>query len=103
MRGTLELPPSRIVNRPQADRTRREWVSLVVSTLALYDVAYLFKAGADSEGVPLGLWPFDPNQVTPLDLDTNLFSTAAAFSDRHRHRDARSAVDSAPLAATWRA
>src|SRR5262245_936945 len=35
-RGTLDLPPSRIVVRPQAQRTRREWTSLVVSTLALF-------------------------------------------------------------------
>lgn len=63
MRGNLELPPSRLVTRPQADRTRREWVSLVVSTLALYDVAYLLKVGTDTEGVPVGLWPLDPSIV----------------------------------------
>lgn len=69
-RGTLDLPPSRIVVRPQADRTRREWVSLVVSTLALYDVCYLLKAGGrDSEGVPIGLWPIDPSLISPSSFD----------------------------------
>lgn len=68
--GNLELPPSRLVSRPQAARTRREWTALVVSTLALYDVCYLLKAGGvDSEGVPVGLWPLDPLQVVPVQVD----------------------------------
>jgi len=80
MRGTLDLPLSRIVNRPQADRTRREWVSLVVSTLALYDVAYLLKVGGeDSEGVPLGLWPIPPDQVAPVDPPLNTFALPSRF------------------------
>src|SRR5262245_29642553 len=79
MRGTLELAPSRIVQRPQADRTRREWVSLVVSTLALYDTAYLLRVGEDSEGVPLGLWPIDPRQVFPLDENVDSFSLPQRF------------------------
>ncbi len=66
LRGNLELPPSRIVLRPQAQRTRREWSSLVVATLALYDVCYLLKAGQDAEGVPLGLWYIDPTLVMPI-------------------------------------
>ena len=69
-RGTLELPASRLVVRPQAERTRREWTSLVVSTLALYDVCYLLKAGGDdSEGVPFGLWPIDPSLISPVSFD----------------------------------
>jgi HK97 family phage portal protein len=72
-RLNLELPPSRIVRRPQADYTRREWTSLVVSTLALYDVCYLLKAGGlDSEGVPMALVYLDPRIVAPL--TTNDFS-----------------------------
>jgi phage portal protein BeeE len=67
-RGNLDLPPSRLVIRPQSTRTRREWTSIVVSTLALYDVCYLIKAGGvDSEGVPLGLWYVDPNIVGPAE------------------------------------
>lgn len=68
LRGNLNLPPSRIVRRPQADRTRREWVSLVVSTLALFDRCVLLRAGGeDSEGVPLGLWPVPPDQVAAVE------------------------------------
>lgn len=72
VRGNLDLPLSRLVLRPQADRTRREWVSLVVSTLALYDIAPLLKVGGtDSEGVPMGLWPVDPTILTPVYDYTN--------------------------------
>lgn len=70
LRGNLELPPSRIVSRPSAFYTRREWVSLVVSTLALFDVCYLLKTGGyDAEGVPLGLFPIDPTMIQPTTLD----------------------------------
>lgn len=63
--GTLELPPSRLVQRPLAQATRRDWVSYVVSCLALYDVAYLWKVGGyDVDGVPLGLWPVAPPYVS---------------------------------------
>ena len=69
-RGTLDLPLSRIVARPQAERTRREWVSLVVSTLALHDVCYLLKVGGeDIEGVPISLYPLDPSIVQPVQTD----------------------------------
>jgi len=64
-RGNLELPPSRLVQRPLAEATRRDWVSYVVSSLALYDMAYLLKVGGyDAEGVPLGLWPVAPPYVS---------------------------------------
>lgn len=70
-RGNLELPPSRLVDRPQFARTRREWVSLVVTTMALYDWAPLLKIGpTDSEGVPQELLPLDPNLVQPILTDT---------------------------------
>lgn len=79
-RGTLDLPISRIVARPQAERTRREWVSLVVSTLALYDVCYLLKVGGeDSEGVPLALWPLPPSIVQPVATDFVTLLPAAEF------------------------
>lgn len=68
--GNLDLPPSRLVDRPQADRTRREWVSLVVSTMALYDIAPLLKIGEDAEGVPFELLPLDPLLVQPILTDT---------------------------------
>lgn len=70
VRGGEELAPSRIVRRPAADYTRREWTSLAVSTLALYDVAYLLKVGGlDSEGVPMGLLPIPPGLISPIVLD----------------------------------
>jgi len=69
-RGTLELPVSRIVKRPQAERTRREWVSIVVSTLALYDVCYLLKVGGeDAEGVPMSLVYVQPAIIQPTYYD----------------------------------
>lgn len=75
-RGSVDVPASRLVQRPQAQRTRREWTSLVVSTLALYDVCYLMPVGGpDGEGVPLGLWYLDPTLVRPAttDLYTDVF------------------------------
>lgn len=69
-RGNMDLPPSRIVRRPQSERTRREWTTIVVNTLALYDVCYLLKVGGtDAEGVPLGLWYLQPILVTPQTVD----------------------------------
>ena len=65
-RGNLELPPSRIVIRPQAERTRREWTSIVVSTLALYDVCYCLKTPTtDAEGVPTSVLYLQPSIVSP--------------------------------------
>jgi phage portal protein BeeE len=69
-RGTLELPVSRLVRRPQAERTRREWTSIVVSTLALYDVCYLLKVGGeDAEGVPMSLVYVQPAIIQPRYYD----------------------------------
>lgn len=64
--GNLDIPTSRLVDRPQEARTRREWVSLVVATMALYDIAPLLKIGEDDEGSPLELLPIDPNLVQPI-------------------------------------
>lgn len=69
-RGTLELPPSRLVIKPLGHGTRREWVSYVVSVLALYDVCYLLKVGGrDAEGIPIGLLPLEPGMVTAKSTD----------------------------------
>lgn len=66
LRNGVELESSRLVRRPLASATRREWTSYVVSVLALYDTAYLLKVGGeDSEGVPVGLLPLDPSMVMP--------------------------------------
>ena len=67
-RGTLQLPDSRIVRRPMAGLTRREWTWLVTATLALYSGCPVRLAGGlDSEGVPNSLVPLAPNRVTRLD------------------------------------
>lgn len=69
-RGTLDLPLSRIVKRPQAQRTRREWVNIVTTTLALYDVCYLLKVGGeDAEGVPMSLVYVQPAIIQPRYYD----------------------------------
>lgn len=69
-RGTLDLPLSRLTRRPSAFYTRREWVQLVVRTMALYDVAYLLKLDPeDAEGVPMGLWPIPPTIIIPRAID----------------------------------
>ena len=66
MKGTLEWPTSRLVKRPMAEATRREWVNYVVCALALFDIEYLLRVGGDdAEGVPLSLWPLDPQSVMP--------------------------------------
>lgn len=66
-RAGMELPPSRIVRRPTSLITRRDWTSLVVSNLALYDICYLLKMGGeDAEGVPMGLWPLSSAYVMPV-------------------------------------
>lgn len=66
VRGTDELPPSRIVRRPAASMTRRAWTWRVVATLALYNRAPLWMVGGvDDEGVPGSLLPIPPDQVTP--------------------------------------
>lgn len=67
-RGTLELPPSRIVRRPAASLTRREWTWQVVATLALYSACPIRLAGGlDAEGVPQSLIPLAPGRVNRVD------------------------------------
>lgn len=67
-RGTLQLPPSRIVRRPMASLTRREWTWLVTATLALYSHCPIRLAGGlDSEGVPVSLVPLAPSRVSRQD------------------------------------
>jgi len=73
-RGNLDLPPSRLVRRPQEARTRREWVSYQVASMALYDVAYALKVGGvDAEGVPFELLPINPTLVMPATIETDPF------------------------------
>lgn len=69
MQGNLELGESRLIKRPQAEKTRREWTSQVVRTMALYDVCYNLRIGSDAEGVPMSLVPVWPNMISPLYQD----------------------------------
>lgn len=79
-RGTLDLPLSRLTRRPSAFYTRREWVQLVVRTLALYDVAYLLKLDPiDSEGVPMGLWPIPPTIIIPRAIDAYTLTPPTSY------------------------
>jgi HK97 family phage portal protein len=62
-----ELPASRLVRRPMATMTRREWTWRVVATEALYNTAYLLHTGGtDSQGVPWSLMPIPPGAIMPL-------------------------------------
>lgn len=62
-RGTTELEPSRLVRRPMAQLTRREWTWLVTATLALYNACVLELVGEDSEGVPESIIPVNPRRL----------------------------------------
>lgn len=61
-----ELEASRLVRRPMATMTRREWTWRVVATEALYNVAYLLHTGGtDSQGVPWSIMPLPPGAIIP--------------------------------------
>jgi phage portal protein BeeE len=60
-RGLVELEPSRLVLRPMASMTRREWTWRVAATMAIYSYCPLrIVGGLDSEGVPWSLVPLNP-------------------------------------------
>lgn len=64
-----ELAASRLVRRPQATMTRREWTFRVVATEALFNAAHLLHTGGtDSEGVPWSLLPVPPDAIYPADM-----------------------------------
>lgn len=65
-RGDEELVPSRIVRRPAARITRRQWTWKVAASLVLYTRAPLWMVGGvDDEGVPGSLLPLPPDAVMP--------------------------------------
>ena len=60
---------SRIVKRPAAVMTRREWVWRVVASMALTDVSYIYMVGGvDDEGVPGSLLPLPKEAISPSGL-----------------------------------
>lgn len=57
---------SRIVKRPAASMTRREWVWRVIASMALTDVQYIYMVGGvDDEGVPGSLIPLPREAIQP--------------------------------------
>lgn len=59
-------PVSRIVKRPAAIMSRREWVWRVISQMALEDIVYLrMIGGVDDEGVPGSLIPLPSQSISP--------------------------------------
>jgi HK97 family phage portal protein len=65
-KGDELLPTSRLVRRPYAQMTRREWTWRTVATEALFSVSYqLHVGGYDSSGAPWSLLPLPPNLVNP--------------------------------------
>jgi phage portal protein BeeE len=63
-RGREQLEDSRLVRRPMASITRRTWLWLVTSTMAIYSGTYLRRVGLDSEGAPGSLVPIAPPRIT---------------------------------------
>jgi len=60
---------SRIVKRPAAAMTRREWVWRVVASMALNDVSHIYMVGGvDDEGVPGSLIPLPKDAISPAGL-----------------------------------
>ena len=59
-------PVSRLVKRPAAMFSRREWVWRCVSQMALQDIAYLrMVGGVDDEGIPGSLIPLPTEAISP--------------------------------------
>jgi phage portal protein BeeE len=68
--GDVQRAPSRLVRRPSASMSRREWTWRVVATEALCNTAYLLHVGGtDSEGLPWSLLPVPPAAIAPIGGD----------------------------------
>lgn len=60
---------SRIVKRPAASMTRREWVWRVIASMALTDIQYIYMVGGvDDEGIPGSLLPLPKEAIAPSGL-----------------------------------
>lgn len=67
---SLIEPPSRLVRKPMATMTRRDWTWRVVATEALFNTCYLLKVGGTAaDGSPWSLLPLPPNMVRPYQAD----------------------------------
>lgn len=60
---------SRIVKRPAAVMTRREWCWRVIASMCLTDISYIYMVGGvDDEGVPGSLLPLPKEAIVPSGL-----------------------------------
>lgn len=60
---------SRIVKRPAASMSRREWVWRMISSMALSDIVYVYMVGGvDDEGVPGSLLPLPKDAIAPAGM-----------------------------------
>jgi HK97 family phage portal protein len=67
--GKTQLNPSRIVRRPAASMTRREWSWRVIAGLLLEDISYLWMiGGVDDDGVPGSLIPLPRQAISAAGL-----------------------------------
>ena len=65
-KGDELLSTSRLVRRPYALMTRREWTWRVVATEALFNACHLLHVGGtDTEGSPWSLLPLPPSIIQP--------------------------------------
>lgn len=64
-RGTEQLPPSRLVRRPMASISRREWMWQAAAILAVYNYVYVQEIGGRSptDGMPMSIRPLVPTRV----------------------------------------
>ena len=63
-RDTDRLVDSRLTRRPMASITRRTWLWLTASTMAIYNGVYLWdRFGTDDAGIPLSIEPLPPTRV----------------------------------------
>jgi phage portal protein BeeE len=69
-RGSERLTPeSRLVRRPYAGITRREWLWRMGATLALYNVAYTQDIGTANDGSPLSIRLLVPGSLSRVGHD----------------------------------
>jgi HK97 family phage portal protein len=67
--ATRLMETSRIVKRPAASMTRREWVWRVIASMALTDVQYIYMVGGvDDEGIPGSLLPLPKEAIQPAGM-----------------------------------
>lgn len=65
--GTRDLLPSRLVRRPSASMTRREWAWRMIAEMAFGDYAHVHMVGGvDDEGMPGSLIPIPRDAISTV-------------------------------------